>query len=64
MSIGTSTTRHHIDRICTGCAKPIDDKGMCSSGCRFDLQRKRPSGSVMVRTYERVDTLISEQFNG
>jgi hypothetical protein len=61
MEIGTSTTRQVNVRICKACNSVIGDTGMCSFECPEDCQVKRKPGTVIVRTYTRVDTMIAEK---
>lgn len=54
-----SQLTHHV-LICQKCNSAIGDTGDCSYGCELDMiyAKKRPRGSIMVRTYQL--TLISE----
>jgi hypothetical protein len=61
MEIGTSTTRQITVRYCKACNAVIGDTGMCSYECPEDCQVKRKPGTVIARTYTRVDTLIAEK---
>lgn len=61
MNIGESTTRQVAVKICKACNAVIGDTGMCSYECPNDCEVRRKPGTVIVRTYTRVDTLIEEK---
>lgn len=58
--IGTVTTRKIQVKVCQECNCVIGDTGLCNYGCKHDGEI-HPPGTVIVRTYERVDTLVAEE---
>ena len=59
--IGETVQRIVTVRVCMGCGSSIGEEGLCDYQCGYDGDLVRPAGTVMVRTYERTDRLISER---
>lgn len=57
MEIGESITREVQIICCKECGCVIDN-GLCSYGCAYDGNHL--PGHAVIRTYHRVDTLLSE----
>jgi hypothetical protein len=63
INIGDSVEKQFEVYVCTLCDGAIDDTGLCDWKCENDDEHlsDRPTGTVKVRTWRRVDTLLSEE---
>ena len=56
--IGTITERNVEVEICVGCGCTIEND-LCDYYCKYDCGPRQPD-TIIIATYHRVDTLISE----
>ena len=59
-AVGCSTESIIKVEICAACNHEIS-LTLCSFHCPFDGEETRPAGKTVVRTYQRVDTLVSQE---
>lgn len=48
-------------RYCKLCGAVIGVAGLCTFGCKYDTDVRRPVGTVSVRTFRRTDELLHEE---
>lgn len=60
IEVGHVVKRMIRTRVCKDCGSVIDGT-LCHYGCLHDGEMRRPKGSVEIRTWERVDTLLAQE---
>jgi hypothetical protein len=63
MAEAVITKRTRVIFICQHCSRIIGDTGLCSYECDYDDApvSERPQGSVVKKTWNVVETLLSEE---
>jgi hypothetical protein len=59
--IGETVERDVTVRVCKECGCEISDLADCSYDCKYDFDRRRPKGTVILRVWRRTDTLVSQR---
>jgi hypothetical protein len=60
LKIGDTQSAYLRTRVCKRCDTEIDGT-LCSYQCQHDGELRRPKGTVVRRSWKRVDTLIEQE---